>query len=159
MNLRGVIRPILEVALVLRRLYWRVTRPVTRGVRAVVVRPSDRAILLLKHNYGKGWYLPGGKQRRSETSEKALLRELAEETGVSSYRIERKLGEYLNEAEFKRDTIAVFVVSAEEAPSGLHFEVGEMRFVDPSALPDGTSPGTRRRVEEWMGMRTPDGQW
>ena len=56
-------------------------RPMTLGVRAVVIDAEGRA-LLVKHTYVAGWHLPGGGVEVGETCEAALTRELAEEANV-----------------------------------------------------------------------------
>ena len=41
------------------RLVWKVTKPRTIGVRAVLLDQDDR-IALVRHTYTDAWYLPGG---------------------------------------------------------------------------------------------------
>lgn len=45
----------------LNRLRWRVCRPVTLGVRVLLVK--EGAVVLVKHTYHDHWYLPGGASR------------------------------------------------------------------------------------------------
>src|SRR5262245_2857956 len=94
------------------RIYWRIFRPTTRGVRAIVLCDQGRSVLLVKHTYTRDWYLPGGGVGRGEELEPALLRELREELEIVVVRDLRRLGSYTNDREFKRDTVTVFVVSA-----------------------------------------------
>ncbi len=47
-------RPLLRIALQLRRFYWWLVRPITRGVRAILVNRCGH-ILLVRHNYGEEW--------------------------------------------------------------------------------------------------------
>jgi len=66
----------------LARLWWRLVRPRHEGVVvAVYVGP---ALLLVRSSYRRGWHLPGGGVRRSETPEAAARRELAEEIGLKA---------------------------------------------------------------------------
>jgi ADP-ribose pyrophosphatase YjhB (NUDIX family) len=58
------------------RLRWRVTRPITVGVRLILEK--EHAMLLVKHTYQSQWYLPGGGVGRDETLEAAARREAAE---------------------------------------------------------------------------------
>src|SRR5205085_1859217 len=46
--------------------YWRFARPMTVGVRALVIDGSG-CILLVKHSYVSGWHLPGGGVEPGET--------------------------------------------------------------------------------------------
>ncbi|MES2906548.1 MAG: NUDIX domain-containing protein, partial [Pseudomonadota bacterium] len=55
-------------------------RGFTLGVRAVVLKGDD--VLLVRHTYMDGWYLPGGGVDRGEALEKAAVRECFEEVGV-----------------------------------------------------------------------------
>ena len=51
-------------------------------------------VLLVRHNYGEGWLLPGGAVRKNEDCETALRRELEEELGITDISIVNRLGEY-----------------------------------------------------------------
>lgn len=140
------------------RVYWRITKPVTFGVRAVVAR-ADGRILLVKHTYDKYWYLPGGAIKRGEPAEAALARELREELGIESAVIERKLGTYFSRREGKRDTIEVFVAKAAEIGKRQRLEIAAADWFDPSAPPEGVSPATQRRIGEYLGMREIETSW
>ena len=140
-----------------RRLYWWLVRPSTKGVRAIIVN-QDGHILLVKHTYDKEWFLPGGKVRRHEDNEDALRRELYEELGVEIVAFE-KLGEYTNTYEYKKDTIVVFVITEFTQEKVGHFEIETHNFFQRSVLPEKTSRGTRRRIEEFFGRQTISDQW
>jgi len=60
---------------------------------AAVVLNDDRRVLLLKHTFrnGNGWGLPGGFITKGEQPEKALRRELREETGLEIENVELAL--------------------------------------------------------------------
>ncbi|MBV8090464.1 MAG: NUDIX domain-containing protein [Alphaproteobacteria bacterium] len=66
----------------LARLWWRLTRPRHEGVVVAVYVGSE--LLLVRSSYRRGWHLPGGGVRRSETPEAAARRELAEEIGLKA---------------------------------------------------------------------------
>lgn len=151
-------KTLLQIAQALRRLYWRIVKPTTRGVRAIIV-DSRGKVLLVRHNYEDGWFLPGGKVRKNENDDDALRRELREELGISELTHITVLGEYMNTHEYKKDTIVVFVVRSFAQQPKQHFEIKEQQFFHPQDLPTGTSPGTRRRIEEWLGQRSGNNQW
>ena len=64
------------------RMYWRVARPQTRGVKCVV-RDGD-AVLFVRHAYGnrRQWELPGGGIKRGEDPGDTAAREAREELGL-----------------------------------------------------------------------------
>lgn len=89
----------------------------------------------------------------------ALRRELSEELGLTSEDAEL-FGEYLNTYEGKRDRVAVFVVrrwSGSAEPRAR--EIDEVIWVDPDALPDDVSRGSRRRIDEFAGRSPIDERW
>lgn len=47
-----------------------------------LVRLDDGRILLIRHRHWNDWGLPGGGVNRGELTQRAAIRELAEETGV-----------------------------------------------------------------------------
>jgi G:T/U-mismatch repair DNA glycosylase/ADP-ribose pyrophosphatase YjhB (NUDIX family) len=57
--------------------------PLRQGVRALVLDPADRVLLVRFEWPDKSvWALPGGGVERGESAESALVRELAEESGL-----------------------------------------------------------------------------
>ena len=63
--------------------------PVSLGVNAAVF--NDRGqVLLVQHRYTPGWRLPGDGVDRGEPPELAVMRELAEEVGLSGGRCDRR---------------------------------------------------------------------
>ncbi|OHA32160.1 MAG: hypothetical protein A2928_00510 [Candidatus Taylorbacteria bacterium RIFCSPLOWO2_01_FULL_45_15b] len=153
-----MLKLLLQLAHALRCFFWWLVRPVTRGVRAILVNSGGK-VLLVHHRYERGWLLPGGKTRKNETDIDALRRELKEEIGVSNISQAEKLGEYLNTYEYKKDTVAVFVVRSFTQERTRLFEIEKWSFFDPRNLPEGTSPGTRKRIEEWLGQKQISNQW
>src|ERR1700712_4944105 len=90
---RWLVRAGMTLAHRLMVLRWFVTRPRTSGVRAIVLTPEGW-IVLIRHSYVRGWYLPGGGREAGEDPQTAILRELHEEIGLEDYRAIRHLDRY-----------------------------------------------------------------
>ncbi|MBX3496296.1 MAG: NUDIX domain-containing protein [Parvibaculum sp.] len=149
-----------KIARPMARLYWRVRRPLTAGVRAVVFDAQGR-VLLVRHTYIGGWYLPGGGVERGETMLASLRRELDEEAGVLLHGAARLAGLYANFREFKSDHVALYVLdhgTYEQVPRQSP-EIAEAGFFAVDALPEGISASTRRRIAEIAEGRAPDELW
>lgn len=143
------------------RLWWRMARPRTFGVRALLTDPAGR-IALVRHHYIAGWYLPGGGVDKNESAEEAIRRELAEEVGLADVEIAGLLGVYHNRSQAKDDHVVVFVARVAD-PAALHAadarEIAEAGWFAPDTLPEGTSPATRRRIAEHLAARQGHGVW
>lgn len=143
------------------RILWRITRPRTIGVRAVLLDPAGTRVALVRHTYLDGWYLPGGGVKKGEGIAHALHRELAEEVAVTGATVERVLGVYHNRREGKDDHVVVYVArAASDALRGADaLEVAEAGWFALNALPKGTTPATLRRIEEFRAGTTGGGGW
>lgn len=144
---------VLRVADRARRIVWRAFGPRMIGVRGLVVDDAGK-VLLVHHSYGRpAWHLPGGGVKRRETIEAAVRREVREEAGVEVTGPVRLLGTYSNLREGKSDHISVFVIEQwrRHREDDDDAEIAALGFFAPTdeGLPDTTSPGTRRRLEEW----------
>lgn len=149
--------PALRLLHALRRLYWRVARPTTRGCRCVVLR--DGAVLLVRHSYERWWYLPGGGVGRGESFAAAARREVREETGLL-VEDPRFFHEYRSRGEGKTDRIALFVAEhAVGTPRPASREIAAVLFAPLHDLPEGTSPATRRRIAELLAGRADTDEW
>lgn len=153
-----MLRPIATLINRTLRLYWRIRRPKTFGVRAFVFA-EDGKLLLVKHTYDHYWYLPGGGRKESEPAEQALARELREELGIREARIERLLATYSSEREGKRDTIDVFIAHADAIGKLQRLEIAAAQWFEMGALPPDISPATLRRIEEYRGERAVEPIW
>lgn len=146
-------------------VYWRIAAPLSVGVRGIVVAEDGR-IALVRHAYGdRSLHLPGGGVKRRESLVAGFGRELEEETGLRLTATERELrllGVYTNREEGKSDHVSVFVVEPgqwEGRTEAGGLEIERVVFADPRQPPDGVSPGTRRRLEEWLGVRETTFTW
>jgi 8-oxo-dGTP pyrophosphatase MutT (NUDIX family) len=141
-------------------LVARLTRPLTMGVRAMILDGEGR-VYLVRHSYVAGWHMPGGAVEPRETLQEALVREVVEETGLAVAPPTKLFAVYLNEAMARRDHIALYIVRAFEAtdrrPSP--WEIVEHGFHPLDALPEGTTGPTRRRLAEVLEGRAPDHLW
>lgn len=149
----------MQLILRIRRFYWWLARPKTHGVRGIVLNDKNE-ILLVRHRYDRGWFLPGGGVNRNEAATDALIREVSQETGLFDLKIEYQLGTYASEQEYKRDTIDVFVIRASGTlASRLDVEIQEAKFFLFSAIPKDTSPATYRRIAEYRKESPVHSQW
>ena len=135
------------------------TRPMTLGVRGVVIGEGD-SVLLVRHGYVAGWHFPGGGVEVGETCLEALERELEEEACVS-VRGAVLHGLFFNEVSSRRDHVAVYVIRdfavlGERKPD---WEIAEAQFFPRSRLPDGTSAGTRARLTEIFDSAAVGSHW
>ena len=152
-RLEPAIRRVLHV-------YWRFARGLTLGVRAVVIDPQDR-VLLVKHSYGSGWHLPGGGVEVGETIEDALGRELLEEGGVSVTGKPMLHGIFFNSRVSRRDHVAVYVVRdfvKQGGPRHVH-EIIDHGFFASDSLPADTTRGTLARLAEVLNGAAVSQRW
>lgn len=111
-------------------------------------------MLLVRHTYQDAWYLVGGGVERGETLELALRREAAEEVGAELGRLDL-FGVYSNFYESKSDHVIVFLCTNFSLAGVTDGEIERLAFFEPHNLPGSTSPGTRRRVQEYLEGRFP----
>lgn len=154
----GAIAFALRGYLAVRTVGWFVTRPKTRGVRAIACTPEGR-VVLVRHSYLRGWHLPGGGQARGESAEQAALRELREEIGLVAHGPVRALGALTSRPNFRLDVVTLLLVEQVAFAFRPSLEIVEAAAFDPRALPVGVTPGTARRVAEWLDGISPPATW
>ena len=140
-------------------LVSRLTRGMTLGVRVVATDPRGR-VMLVKHTYLAGWWLPGGGVDRGETTPDAAVRELREETGLVATTPPRLVSIHSNERFFRGDHVLVFAVNAFTVSQRTsHGEIAEIGWFDPADLPDDAHRSTRARLAEIFGGAPVDPAW
>jgi ADP-ribose pyrophosphatase YjhB (NUDIX family) len=135
----------------LRLLHWSflLMRPMSLGVRAIVIDAADK-VLLVKHGYVSGWHFPGGGVEVGETCLESLTRELKEEARIAIEGPPILHGIFFNTQTSRRDHVTAYIVRSfrvlgERPPD---WEIVEARFFPRTALPEGTTRATRARLAE-----------
>lgn len=137
----------------------RLSRGMTLGVRGVATDAQGR-VLLVKHTYLHGWWLPGGGVDRGETTQAAVVRELREEAGLIARSEPRLLSVHSNERFFRGDHVLVFAVDAFDLTERTsHGEIAEIGWFAPGAPPEDTTRATRARLAEVFGGAPADPNW
>ena len=122
----------------------------TLGVRAAVENEAGH-VLVVRHTYMRGLFLPGGGVERGEPALVALKRELAEEGGVELIREHQLIGIYSNHPNFRNDHVLLYKVDVDawracEAKHGR--EIAETLWIDPKSPPKDMTAGNARRLQE-----------
>lgn len=136
-----------KVFLTLKGVWLRMT------VGARVMAVDGDKVLLIRHRHIPGWQFPGGGVGPGETFEEAGAREMEEETGFKPVGAMQLFGLYHNSSSVtNRDHVAFFVCTAFEKAfehKG-NFEIAEVGWFDRRALPEGLTPATSQRIDEYF---------
>ncbi|MEM1401641.1 MAG: NUDIX domain-containing protein [Pseudomonadota bacterium] len=150
---------------VMRPAWWiysswlRFTAPIGIHVRALVCRPEDRAVLLIRHTYRSGWFFPGGGLERHETAGEGAKREAWEEAGIRTDVEPNLVGIFMRSEGGFSDHVALYRFDVWEQEEVDTMEIAEARFFTADALPPDLEAGTRRRIEEMTGQRAQETTW
>jgi 8-oxo-dGTP pyrophosphatase MutT (NUDIX family) len=144
----------------LMHVYWRFSRGLTVGVRAVVL-DRDGRVLMVRHSYVDGWHLPGGGVEPGETQVEALRRELREEANLELTGPPALHGVFFHPLYSRRDHVTVYVVRQfrQSAPPVPNREIVGHGFFPPQALPEDTTASTRARLAEVLEGRPVAERW
>lgn len=141
-------------------LWFRLSRGMTLGVRAIV-RDEAGKVLLVRHSYVPGWHLPGGGVEVGQTALDALAAELREEGNIELGAEPVLFGIYLNLSASRRDHVMLYLVenARQTAPRLPDREIVECGFFALDVLPEGTTRGTLRRLAELAGEVQRSAHW
>lgn len=133
----------------------------TLGVRAIVIDEKNNSVFLVKHTYVSGWQLPGGGVDSGETFSQALEKELREEGNIILTDRPELFALYKNAHASRRDHVALYVCRAfkQTEPKQGDREIAEAGFFPLDNLPEGTTPSTKRRLQEALHDLVPLHNW
>ena len=129
------------------RVYLFLLRPIRMGVCLMMIK--DEQVLLVRHTYKEGWFMPGGGLKRGETIEQAARREAREETGAELGGV-KFIGIYTSFEENKTDHCSVFLCSDFKVTGKSDNEIAEARLFQLNNLPEDIVSGHRLRIEEYF---------
>jgi 8-oxo-dGTP diphosphatase len=135
--------PVLRVVGKCLRLWWKIRKPATFGVKVLLIHPDDPArCLIVRHSYSDSarWGLPGGAYRPGrETPEQAGVREVREELALTVTEFPTVLDTASTTLEGKRDSLTIVQARPVSALFVLSPEIAEARWVraDMAAMPAG----------------------
>lgn len=141
--------------------WFRLRRPMTLGVRAIVEN-HEGAVVLVRHTYVPGLYLPGGGVEKGERVIGSLARELKEEAGVGLSGTATLFGLYANHASFPNDHVALFCIGPQDwvsASPDNRGEIAQVIWCRPDTLPEDVTAATRRRLREVFGGAPVSPDW
>lgn len=121
----------------------------TLGVR-VLVENEKGEVLLVRHTYVEGWYLPGGGVETHDTLSQTAIKELREEVGFEVIGEPKLMSIYKNNSASKRDHVALYKVDEwrEAETFKPNREIAEIGFFALDALPEDITKGNLRRIRE-----------
>ena len=150
--------PLPRAAFLLQNAYLLLRKPRTLGVRTLVLDEAG-TVLLVRHSYRPGWFLPGGGVHKWETLEQAAIRESREEGAVEIETLDGLFGVYANFTPYRCDHVALFVSRHWRKVETRSAEIAEVGFFPLDQLPDTTTDATCRRIDELVGRSPRSTDW
>lgn len=142
----ALVQPLIRAVYTLRKTWSRIARPVTVGVRIAVF--DDRGwILLVRHTYLEGWFLPGGGADRGETLVQAGARELREEAGLEAIDPPEVLTAHTWFLSGRTDHVVLLRGRAQGEPRADGIEIAEATWFALDRLPEDLSRITREQLD------------
>ena len=128
------------------------------GVRILMIQ--DDKVLLIRHTYLSGWFMPGGGLKRNESLEQAARREAKEETGAELNEI-TFLGIFTNYLQWKTDHTVVFLCEDFIITGKSDAEIAELRFFPFSELPKDIYSSHHKLLEQYKTgeIKSKVGEW
>ena len=107
-------------------------------------------MLLVRHTYVEGWYLPGGGVETGDTMAQTVAKELREEVGFEILGEPKLLGIYKNTSASKRDHVAIYKAEdwREIEVFNPNREIAEIGFFALDNLPETITAGNLKRIRE-----------
>lgn len=147
-------RVVMKIIFFFARIYWKIFHPLTLGVRLMLIKNGE--IVLVRHTYRDGWYLPGGGLKRRETFQDGARREAHEEAGATLGNLEF-WGIYSNLIGDTSDHEVVMLCESFDLSGNSDHEIAECRTFPLNSLPQGTIGGVRKCVQQYLdGNHQPD---
>ena len=116
-----------------RRLWWRLRKPTTYGVKALLTHPGDSGrCLVVRHSYvdQRWWGLPGGGYNPlRESAEAAAIREVAEELSLTITQQPMVIKTLTTDLEGKVDHLTIVAATPTSEEFRLNAELAEARWV------------------------------
>jgi len=129
----------------------------TVGARALVLQGDQ--VLLIKHTYMPEWHTIGGGVDAGESALQAVIRELQEEVGIEPLDEPSLFGFYYNPHSKHDDYVAFFICKKFTQKPCKSREILEAKWFPINDLPQDISPGTQRRIDEYLGKCPKRDRW
>jgi len=144
-----------SILLILHKIFTRIHRYIlhllgasTVGVRAIVIN-TNQEVLIVKHTYRPGWFLPGGGVKNGETAYDAIKRELYEETGIILLEEPILYDIYFHVFMGVNDYPITFIVKKFKVTKINDPEIEEIMWCPINKLPLDITPGSKNRINEF----------